>query len=85
MTFVQALVLGVVQRLTGFLPVSAAHPRIVPALAGWHFYGGTTNDPGSAFSDQITTGARGSWADLLGRGEDDRMVLLATDDLGPAK
>jgi undecaprenyl-diphosphatase len=40
----EALVLGLVQGLTEFLPVSStAHLRIVPAFAGWH-------DPGAAFT-----------------------------------
>ena len=42
MTLWQAIVLGIVQGLTEFLPVSStAHLRIVPALLGW-------NDPGAA-------------------------------------
>ena len=40
----QAIVLGIVQGLTEFLPISStAHLRIVPAFAGWE-------DPGSAFT-----------------------------------
>jgi undecaprenyl-diphosphatase len=36
-TFVQAIVMGIVQGLTEFLPVSSSgHLIIVPALAGWH-------------------------------------------------
>ena len=36
LTLVQAIVLGIVQGLTEFLPISStAHLRIVPALAGW--------------------------------------------------
>jgi len=44
MDLFQALVLGLVQGLTEFLPISSsAHLRIVPALAGWE-------DPGAAFT-----------------------------------
>src|SRR5215212_7886443 len=44
MTSFEAIVLGVVQGLTEFLPISStAHLRIVPAMAGWE-------DPGAAFT-----------------------------------
>jgi len=44
MTDWQAALLGVVQGVTEFLPISStAHLRIVPALAGW-------GDPGAAFT-----------------------------------
>ena len=57
MTLLQAIVLGIVQGLTEFLPVSStAHLRIVPALFGWHFYNGTTNDPGAAFTAIVQLG-----------------------------
>jgi undecaprenyl-diphosphatase len=59
MTFLQAVVLGIVQGLTEFLPVSStAHLRIVPAILGWHFhYGQTvTDDPGAAFTAVIQLG-----------------------------
>jgi undecaprenyl-diphosphatase len=43
-SLLEAIVLGLVQGLTEFLPVSStAHLRIVPALAGWP-------DPGAAFT-----------------------------------
>jgi undecaprenyl-diphosphatase len=57
MTLLQAIVLGIVQGLTEFLPISStAHLRIVPALCGWHFYGGTTNDPGAPFTAIVQLG-----------------------------
>ena len=46
----QAVILGIVQGLTEFLPISStAHLRIVPALAGWP-------DPGAAFTAVIQIG-----------------------------
>jgi len=43
-SFLEAVVLGIVQGLTEFLPVSSSgHLRIVPALFGWE-------DPGAAFT-----------------------------------
>lgn len=50
MTIIRAIVLGLVQGLTEFLPISSiAHLRIVPALLGWP-------DPGAAFSAVIQLG-----------------------------
>jgi undecaprenyl-diphosphatase len=50
MSILEAIVLGVVQGLTEFLPVSStAHLRVVPAFFGWE-------DPGAAFSAVIQTG-----------------------------
>ncbi len=50
MNILQAAVLGIVQGLTEFLPISStAHLRIVPALAGWQ-------DPGAAFTAVIQLG-----------------------------
>jgi undecaprenyl-diphosphatase len=50
-TGLEAVVLGVVQGVTEFLPISStAHLRIVPALLGW-------NDPGAAFSAVIQLGS----------------------------
>jgi undecaprenyl-diphosphatase len=47
----EALVLGVVQGVTEFLPVSStAHLRIVPALAGWA-------DPGAPFTAVLQLGS----------------------------
>lgn len=44
MDLLQSLVLGLIQGLTEFLPISSsAHQRIVPALLGWE-------DPGAAFT-----------------------------------
>jgi len=46
----EAIVLGVVQGLTEFLPISSSgHLRIVPAMAGWE-------DPGAAFTAVIQLG-----------------------------
>src|SRR5918999_2387845 len=44
MSVLEAIVLGIVQGLTEFLPISStAHLRIVPAFVGW-------DDPGAAFT-----------------------------------
>ncbi len=44
MSILQAIVLGIVQGITEFLPISStAHLRIVPAFLGW-------DDPGAAFT-----------------------------------
>src|ERR1044071_3015329 len=46
----QAIVLGIVQGLTEFLPISSTgHLRIVPALLGWE-------DPGAGFTAVIQLG-----------------------------
>jgi undecaprenyl-diphosphatase len=50
MNALQAIVLGVVQGLTEFLPISSSgHLRIVPAFFGW-------DDPGAAFTAVIQLG-----------------------------
>ncbi len=44
MSLLESIVLGIVQGLTEFLPISSsAHLRIVPAMLGWE-------DPGAAFT-----------------------------------
>ncbi|MCL6623059.1 MAG: undecaprenyl-diphosphate phosphatase [Fimbriimonadales bacterium] len=50
MDWLQALILGVVQGITEFLPISStAHIRVVPALLGWE-------DPGAAYTAVIQLG-----------------------------
>jgi len=50
MNLVQGVILGLIQGLTEFLPISSsAHLRVVPALLGWP-------DPGAAFSAVIQLG-----------------------------
>ena len=50
MSVFEAIVLGITQGLTEFLPVSStAHLRIVPAFAGWE-------DPGAAFTAVVQLG-----------------------------
>ena len=50
MSWLEAIVLGLAQGLTEFLPISSsAHVRIVPAIAGWE-------DPGAAFTAVIQIG-----------------------------
>jgi undecaprenyl-diphosphatase len=54
MSALEAVVLGIVQGLTEFLPISStAHLRIVPALLGW-------SDPGAAYSAVIQLGTVGA-------------------------
>jgi undecaprenyl-diphosphatase len=51
MSPIEAIVLGVVQGLTEFLPISSsAHLRVVPAFLGWQ-------DPGAAYSAVIQLGS----------------------------
>lgn len=50
MDALQAIILGITQGLTEFLPVSStAHLRLVPAFAGWE-------DPGTAFTAVVQLG-----------------------------
>lgn len=50
MSSIEAIILGLVQGLTEFLPISSSgHLRIVPAFAGWE-------DPGAAFTAIIQLG-----------------------------
>lgn len=50
MSLFEAIILGIVQGLTEFLPISSTgHLRIVPAFVGW-------GDPGSAFTAVIQLG-----------------------------
>jgi undecaprenyl-diphosphatase len=59
----QAIVLGIAQGLTEFLPISStAHLRVIPALAGWE-------DPGAAFTAVTQFGTMAAvviyfWTDL---------------------
>ena len=51
MNTIEAVVLGVVQGITEFLPISStAHLRVVPALLGW-------DDPGAAFTAVLQLGS----------------------------
>jgi undecaprenyl-diphosphatase len=50
MSWLQAVVLGLVQGLTEFLPISSSgHLRVVPAVLGW-------DDPGAAFTAVVQLG-----------------------------
>ncbi|WP_421118789.1 undecaprenyl-diphosphate phosphatase [Aquihabitans daechungensis] len=63
MSYVEAIVLGIVQGLTEFLPISSSgHLRIVPELFGW-------DDPGASFTAVIQLGTMAAvviffWRDL---------------------
>ena len=51
MTTIESIVLGIVQGITEFLPISStAHLRVVPALLGWA-------DPGAAFTAVLQLGS----------------------------
>lgn len=64
MNFFQAIVLGLVQGLTEFLPISStAHLKVVPVVLGW-------GDPGVAFTAVIQLGSIAAilgyfWNDLV--------------------
>lgn len=64
MSLIEAVVLGLVQGVTEFLPISStAHLRIAPELLGWR-------DPGAAYSAVIQLGTVAAvvlyfWRDLL--------------------
>ncbi|MGD9572204.1 MAG: undecaprenyl-diphosphate phosphatase [Thermoleophilia bacterium] len=64
MSWFEAVVLGIVQGLTEFLPISSTgHLRIVPAFAGWE-------DPGALFTAVIQLGTMAAvviyfWKDLV--------------------
>ena len=61
MDALQAIVLGIVQGLTEFLPISStAHLRIVPAFFGWE-------DPGAAFTAVVQLGTMAAVLALLPR------------------
>ncbi len=63
MSFLEAIILGIVQGLTEFLPISSSgHLRIVPELFGW-------DDPGASFTAVIQLGTMAAvviffWKDL---------------------
>ncbi|MGH3424043.1 MAG: undecaprenyl-diphosphatase UppP, partial [Nocardioidaceae bacterium] len=64
MNDLQAVVLGAVQGLTEFLPISStAHLRVVPAFLGW-------GDPGAAFTAVVQLGTMAAvlayfWRDII--------------------
>jgi undecaprenyl-diphosphatase len=69
MTNLQAIVLGVVQGVTEFLPISStAHLRVVPALLGW-------DDPGAAFTAVLQLG---SLAAVIGYFVNDLIAMIAS-------
>jgi undecaprenyl-diphosphatase len=78
MSFLEIIVLAVVQGLTEFLPISStAHLRIVPALLGWQ-------DPGAAFSAVIQIGTLLAVV-MYFRREVVRIAVAMLDDLRAGK
>ena len=70
MTTFEAAVLGLVQGITEFLPISStAHLRIVPALLGWQ-------DPGAAFTAVLQLGTLAAARDPARRGDPNARLLL---------
>jgi undecaprenyl-diphosphatase len=68
MTMIESVVLGIVQGITEFLPISStAHLRVVPALLGW-------DDPGAAFTAVLQLG---SLAAVIGYFMKDLVVMAA--------
>jgi undecaprenyl-diphosphatase len=81
MSLLEALVLGLVQGLTEFLPISStAHLRIAPELFGWR-------DPGAAYSAVIQLGTVFAvilyfWKDLLRLGRAFGVGLVRREPFG---
>ena len=75
MTNFEAVILGLVQGVTEFLPISStAHLRIVPAVAGW-------DDPGAAYTAVLQLGTLGAVIAFFA-GDLFRMVRSALRALG---
>ena len=78
MTWIEAIVLGIVQGLTEFIPISStAHMKIVPVLFGW-------SDPGAAFTAVLQIGTLAAvvsyyWRDIL------RIASAMVADVGRGK
>jgi undecaprenyl-diphosphatase len=78
MTWIEAIVLGIVQGLTEFIPISStAHLKIVPVLFGW-------GDPGAAFTAVLQIGTLAAvvsyyWRDIL------RIANAMLADIGSGK
>lgn len=81
MSIGEALLLGIIQGLTEFLPISStAHIRIVPALLGW-------DDPGPAFTAVIQVGTLVAvliyfWQDIVRLTTGALTALVAGDPFG---
>jgi len=74
MTFFQSIILGIVQGLTEFLPISStAHLRLVPHWLDW-------GDPGAAYSAAIQLGTLAAVFVYFAR-DIGRLVLAALDGL----
>lgn len=76
--WLQAVVIGVVQGLTEFLPISStAHVKVIPVMLGW-------GDPGSAFTAVIQLGSIVAvlwyfWQDLVQVGKGMTKAITQSD------
>ena len=78
MSWFEAVVLGIVQGLTEFLPISSTgHLRIVPAFAGWE-------DPGAAFTAVTQLGTMAAVL-IYFRGDLLRIARAFTGTVGQAR
>ena len=70
-SYLEAIILGIVQGLTEFLPISStAHLRIVPQIFGW-------GDPGAAFTAVVQLGTMAAVNHVLPLPHHTHMTVIA--------